>query len=236
MSIDTNTSVKIILKGGLNGIMSEADSDGNVYTLPEDYYYFFSSRFTYMYATILDISIFGGTWVSDIPDDTIGYVIWKISREIDAFAQCTDFTTLLTDDYFAAAVNQYVVGRVILNLLGATSSSAMNRHIQNARGYSKRVGDIEYSQSGIQPNDTTSGLKTILDRAQKNISLWEQTIQSCGDLRPGDDLDPDFAVKSSNSDLIPPVGREWETGSVPAANAKYITPRYQTYYTERGNL
>lgn len=227
MNFPDNAVVQFTFYSGINGIKSLPDSSGNLFTLESDFFYYFSTKYTDLYATIRQVLLFGGSVLSGTNSDTIAQMIYFVSREIESIAQCLEFNSLVLEKDYGLAVNKWVIAKSVYYLLSDEAPEYFKSFINQSKGFSKRLGDFEYSTNPVSINRNISGFDDLLSRAKEEMELWQPVITSCGALRVNDEYGPNFAVKGSQSCLIPPIGRTWDNNDgVPMVNGNAYSQRY----------
>jgi len=178
------------------------DEEGN--PLSEDQELFFTTTYNPMYSAIRRIRLDIGSFLRDIPDDTINLAIFEASIEAD----------YLTFDKNAAALsNLYLHARRQWATCKA-EEILLNNLINGAGGLlkSKRLADfsVEYG---------TEAINNILKKVQDCINRWEPELMTGGHATQT----PRGVVKGELDIDRPNVGRLWDTpDGYPVGNSRVL--------------
>lgn len=168
---------------------SVKDTDG--FELGEDQEFFFTTTYVPMYSSIRRLRLDIGSYIKDVPDDTINLAIFEASREADFLT--FDKTTAATNGLYKHARRQWTTCKAAEILL--------NNIINGAGGLvkSKRLADfaVEYD---------TKAIENILSKVKDCIARWEAEVNTGGFAIAS----PKGVVKGEYDLDRPNAGRGWD--------------------------
>lgn len=178
------------------------DIDGN--PLGESQELFFTTTYNPLYSAIRRIRLDIGSFLKDIPDDTINLAIFEASIEAD----------YLTFDKSAAALSNLYLHARRQWVTCKAEQILLNNLINGAGGLlkSKRLADfsVEYGIDAI---------KNILKKVEECLARWEPELMTGGHAVQT----PRGVVKGELDIDRPNIGRMWDTpDGNPVGNAKVI--------------
>lgn len=178
------------------------DTDGNA--LGDDQEFYFTTKYTPMYSSIRRMRLEIGSYLKDLPDDTINLAIYVASKEADALSFAKDSGT----EIYRMARRQWATCRAAEILL--------NNLINGAGGLlkSKRLADfsVEYDSKAID---------NILSKVRECQARWEPELMTGGAAVQT----PRGVVKGEYDPDRPDVGRLWDAGDgYPLGNGRVLYP------------
>lgn len=186
-------------------------------TLGTDYEWCFTTTYSPMYTTLRRMRLSIGTFISNVPDDTVNLAIYMASKMADELTWNKDDAD---SEYYEFVRKQWAHCKaeelLLMNTIGGSGSLK-----------SKRLGDLE-----VEYNTSTNSTPA-LDRALDCQAKWEaalmaggRQVQKAAGVVKGE-LDPDR----------PPVGRGWFhqrsnlVNQTPVANRKTRFLGQRRFYT-----
>lgn len=171
-------------------------------SLGEDTVYYFTTLYNPLYSSVKKLRLEVGSFLSDLPDDTLNLAIFEASLMADEI----HWAKSSNNDFFRFARREWVTCKAAemllsntLALLGATS---------------KKLDNLEISYSGKNGQD-------LLNKVRDCLAKWETEVISGGHATQV----PRFIVKGEFDIDAPHVGRMWEKGPrtqrSPGSNARY---------------
>ena len=199
--LDFNSLILIQLKG-------LKDVDGN--ELLKDYKLFFTTEYNPFYASVEMLKMEMGSWIENVPDDTIALSIHWSSLEAN---NITGLKPKSERYYFART--RFVMYDAALRLFTMPAGSI------GSNGKQKQLGDLLIENSSSLDYD----LKDLVKELKLERDEWWRVVNAGGCIVNGQGLGPSFARKSGavkdyqNS-------REWhdpwvEGYTQPSQNSKY---------------
>jgi len=179
-----NHSIRIVLDSTV------AATDGEFLTA--GYEAHFSYIMSPLYVSTRHLELEGGTYLVNVPEDTLLAEILLASREADilAFIVTHDNTS-----YFQMVRQRYVTCRSLFRLLGNLYAQYMKR---------KRLGDLDVTYG--------DGLPEKLDQVANCANEMELVLNSGGNISPHTSLRPSVTIPGLYVPDRPVFGRGWQTG------------------------
>lgn len=182
-------------------------------TLGEDYTAYFTTTYNPLYASVRQVRLEIGPFVTDVTDDTINLAIFEASLEANA----NSFqSSLANSSFYIFARHKYSLLLSELILLRALSGD-----LSLSGKLSKTLGDLTVSRGGNLP-----GILKRAEQIEAELNRWLKTVQSGGDVPPYASMRPGYARKGINAEDAFITGRQWEPTSgfgvinrTPAGNA-----------------
>lgn len=200
-----NNRVNVCILAGVKAL------DGST-MLEEDFCSYYTTTYNPLYCSARKMRIDYGTFIREIPDDTLNLLIFEASIEADAFTFRAPNPGRMA--FFRHARRQFACCLAAVNLLSNQLDSTGGR---------KQLGDLSIEAGGVAtgPNNSI----TVLQKAIDCMTRWRLILQNGGE---GFNLKAQGVVKGESDPDRPLIGRLWGTGGshaadqVPAANAKAI--------------
>ena len=166
-----------------------------------DYEFFFYTKLTPMYCSYREIELSIGSFISDVPQDTVYLAIYSVSRGADALVVTTDN---IGTDYFKYLRKRWVCCKteetLLVNKLGGGSGLIQ----------SKRLGDLSVTYN-------TDGIREAITRSVMCSNELLPLLQAGGSPQA-----PAAFVRGQYNPDTPGFGRGWipteVSGGIPAAN------------------
>jgi hypothetical protein len=214
--IDYNELILITLDSTIS------DFEGN--QLNEDYEFYYCTEFNPFYAPIEMLRVECGTWMNDIPDDTLGLAIHWSSIKADQFT-CKK---PVGQNYFYART-RFVLFDAAISLF----TMPVGAYGSNSKTH-KTLGDLS-----VQNADLDLDIKDLLKEYKEQRDEWMRVINAGGHVTFGQSFGTTFGekgIKRSDKNLI---SRQWhdpwnEYYWLPTNNSKYMKPgenKYKSGYT-----
>jgi hypothetical protein len=161
--------------------------------------YYFTTTYNPLYASIRQLRLDLGSFVDDIPDDTINLSIYEAGRDADI----NSFQKIIPNmTYFRYVKDRYTLLMAELVLLrGLMGSPAANK-------LSKKLGDLSVFREG--------NMKMLEDRAEEvkeELDELRSSLRSGGATSTGSSMMPNVSVKGAYAPDAIVVGRQWEPTS-----------------------
>jgi len=175
-----------------------ATADGS--TLGTDITYYFTTTYNPLYASVRQVRLDLGPFVSDVPDDTINLAIFEAGRDatINSF-QNTVFDTT----FFNHARFKYTLLLAELILLRAIMGD-----VSVSSRMTKSLGDLTVSRGG-----NIVAIDKRIEKLQEGMEEWLLAVQTGGEIPPGASLKSEVSVKGGTSEDLMLVGRQWHPTS-----------------------
>lgn len=165
-----------------------ADTSGN--TLAEEAQYTFSTRYNPYYASPDLLRLECGTWLDNIPNDTLSLMIHWSSKEADYI---TPTGARKSTNAYRVARTKFVVFDVALRCLTLPAA--------NSGGGTKQLGDLLVKKDSSFSN-------VIKDLKQKREE-WFRVLNAGATIVPGQGFAPSVAAKGQHHPENKRVGRLW---------------------------
>jgi len=196
---------------------SIADVDGN--TLEQTEEVFFCTEFNPYYAPIEMLRVECGTWMNDIPDDTLALAIHWSSMKAD---QITCKKPVGPNYYYART--RFVLFDAAISLF----TMPVGSYGSNSKTH-KTLGDLS-----VQNSDLDLDIKDLLKEYKEQKEEWLRVVNAGGHITIGQSLGPTFASKSAKRADHNLVSRQWhdpwnEYYWLPTNNSKYKKPGEEKY-------
>jgi hypothetical protein len=182
-------------------------------TIDVDYY--FTSSYDPYCTTYRNIFGRLSSYIKNVKEDTINYLIWQYCVEADNISlHCYD--TDKQQPYFINAKRKFVEAAVIVNMLQTLSIGTASNNLKR-----KKLGDLE-----VEYNVSPQTLQNVLNNHIKEMEEWEQVLNSCGVLSAGASHGMIAAIPSIHHPDRADHGRRIRKvyGSHVAANTKVLEP------------
>jgi hypothetical protein len=194
--LSENFVVQITLDGSIG------DTSGN--TLEEDYEFWFLTTMNPMYSDPVRLRTYAGSWLSAIPDETLMLMLYESS--------------VLADDITPDAMskNNPVYNNARTRFVTADAAMRLLSLPVNQGGMTKMLGDMLVKREGAAFID-------MIDRIKKDRDTWEQVVNACGWIGPGESWEPISVSKGQYDPDRRNIGRRWTVpgnSTVPIVNAK----------------
>lgn len=167
--------------------------------MSDDYNAYFTTAYTPMYSSIRRVRLDLGRFIANVPDDTINLAIFEAGLVADA--NC--YNSIVNSNIFNVAKREYTTCLAELTLAKALlGDSSISEKLY------KSLADFSVSRGGL-----SDSLKDAIDKFEDCVVRWEITLQTGGDLAPGQSLRPRFSVKGALAEDRIMVSRVWEPSS-----------------------
>jgi len=209
--IDYNQIILVSLSNEISAL------DGSKLENNEEAYY--CTEFNPFYAPIEMLRVECGSWMSNIPDDTLALAIHWSSKKAD---DITHHKPVGPNYYFART--RFVLFDAAISLF----TMPVGSYGSNSQTH-KTLGDLS-----VQNSDLDLDIKDLLKEYKEQRDEWFRVVNAGGHITLGQSLGPTFAEKSIARKDKNMVSRQWhdpwnEYYWVPTANAKYKKPGESKY-------
>lgn len=201
-------------------VLDETLTNTSSVALSEDYEFYFTTKYEPLYSSIRRLKLDYGSFLTNVPDDTINLAIFEASKEADMLVNSLAITD---NNYVNFVKKQWTTCKAAETLLRNVLSGGVSGLVK-----SKRLGDlaVEYN---------TTAATNALDQALGCLAKWTPSLVTGGNTIQT----PSMVIKGEFDPDRPPVGRGWLNQSMPAVNSKTLdtstSRRYRTgYYGRRG--
>jgi len=169
------------------------------YTLGTDNYFYFTTTYDPLYASVRQLRLELGSFVADLPDDTINLSLYEAGRnaDINSFKK-----SIFNKTYFDYIKSKYTLLMAELTLLRGLMGSS------SATKLSKKLGDLSVFREG-----NMKLLEDRVDEVQKELKELRSVLRSGGDISTGSSLLPGVSVKGAHANDAISIGRQWEPTS-----------------------
>jgi hypothetical protein len=193
------------------------DVDGNL--LGETEEMFFCTEFNPFYAPIEMLRVECGTWMNDIPDDTLALAIHWSSIKAN---QITCKKPVGPNYYYART--RFVLFDAAISLF----TMPVGSYGSNSKTH-KTLGDLS-----VQNSDLDLDIKDLLKEYKEQREEWFRVVNAGGHITLGQSLGPTFASKSAKRPDHNLISRQWhdpwnEYFWIPTNNSKYRKPGEEKY-------
>ena len=181
-NIGGNTLIVILLDSAI------ADTSGN--TLAEEAQYTFSTRYNPYYASPDLLRLECGTWLDNIPNDTLSLMIHWSSKEADFI---TPTGARKSSNSYKVARTKFVIFDVALRCLTLPAASA--------GGGTKQLGDLLVKKD--------SSFANVVKDLKEKREEWFRVLNAGATIVPGQGFAPSVAMKGQYHPERRRVGRLW---------------------------
>jgi len=179
-------------------------------SLSSDSEYCFTTTYSPLYASVIQLRLSLGPIAKDITDDTINLAIFEASLSANANMF---MATIENSKYFKEARKGYTICKAQLMLLQALSGDGAL-----VGGFKKTLGDLSVSKFA---NDDM--IRDRLNNLEECVDGWLSVLQSGGELGRFGAEKSQYTVKGALSSDAISVNREWSPvfrGERPIANTE----------------
>ena len=191
--------------------------DGEVIGDVEEHY--FITEFNPFYAPIEILRVECGSWLNDVPDETLALAVHWASIKADELT-CKK---PVSERYYYART-RFVLFDAAISLF----TMPVGSYGSNSKTH-KTLGDLS-----VQNSDLDLDIKDLLKEYKEQRDEWLRVLNAGGSITLGQSLDPTFASKGSKRPDYLAVSRQWqdpwgEYFDQPTVNSKYMKPGENKY-------
>ena len=209
--VDYNQVILVSLSNEISGL------DGSKLVKDEEVYY--CTEFNPFYAPVEMLRVECGSWMNNIPDDTLALAIHWSSKKADDITHRKP----VGPNYFFART-RFVLFDAAISLF----TMPVGSYGSNSQTH-KTLGDLS-----VQNSDLDLDIKDLLKEYKEQREEWFRVVNAGGHITLGQSLGPTFASKSAKRPDHNLISRQWhdpwnEYFWIPTNNSKYRKPGEEKY-------
>lgn len=194
-------------------------ADGTSFSEEENLEYYFCTELNPFYAPIELLRVECGTWMNDIPDDTLALAIHWSSIKADELT-CKK----PVGEHYYYARTRFVLFDAAISLF----TMPVGAYGSNSKTH-KTLGDLS-----VQNADLDLDIKDLLKEYKEQRDEWMRIVNAGGHITFGQSLGPTFAEKRVRNKNYVGISRQWhdpwgEYYWQPTVNSKYKKPGEDKY-------